>query len=80
MFDAQLYREKSEVDEWKKRDPIPTFAARLRVEGLLDDGDLERLEAEADANVARAVAFAEAGSWEPVEELERHVYCEGAPS
>lgn len=80
MFDAQLYREKSEVEEWKKRDPIPTFAARLRIEGLLDDGDLERLEAEADANVARAVAFAEAGSWEPVEELERHVYCEGAPS
>ena len=77
MFDAQLYREKSEVEEWKKRDPITTFAARLRAEGSLDDADLARLEAAADAEVARAVEFAEAGTWEPVEQLERFVYCEG---
>ncbi len=76
MFDAQLYREKSEVEEWKKRDPIATFASRLRAEGLLDDAGLARLEAAADAEVARAVEFAEAGTWEPVEELERFVYCE----
>ena len=80
MFDAQLYREKSEVEEWKKRDPITTFAARLRAEGLLDDAELARLEASADADVARAVEFAEAGTWEPVEELERFVYCEGTGS
>jgi pyruvate dehydrogenase E1 component alpha subunit len=80
MFDAQLYREKSEVEEWKKRDPITTFSSRLRAEGLLDDAELARLEAAADADVARAVEFAEAGTWEPVEELERFVYCEGTGS
>ncbi|MEX2208391.1 MAG: pyruvate dehydrogenase (acetyl-transferring) E1 component subunit alpha [Myxococcota bacterium] len=76
MFDAQLYRAKSEVEEWKKRDPIPSFAAQLRAEGLLDDESLAGLEAAADAEVARAVEFAEAGTWEPVEQLTRHVYCE----
>ena len=76
MFDAQLYREKAEVEEWKKRDPIPNFAALLRAEGLLDDEALARLEEAADAEVARAVEFAEAGSLEPVEHLARHVYCE----
>jgi pyruvate dehydrogenase E1 component alpha subunit len=76
MFDAQLYRSKSEVEEWKKRDPIPAFAALLRAEGLLDDEALAGLEAAADAEVARAVEFAEAGTFEPVEELTRFVYCE----
>jgi pyruvate dehydrogenase E1 component alpha subunit len=76
MFDAQLYREKSEVEAWKKRDPIANFSAALRAEGLLDDAALASLEAAADADVARAVEFAEAGTWEPVEQLTRFVYCE----
>jgi pyruvate dehydrogenase E1 component alpha subunit len=80
MFDPQLYREKSEVEEWKKRDPITAFAATLRGEGLLDDPDMARLEAAADAEVARAVDFAEAGTWEPVETLARFVYGEAAGS
>ncbi len=77
MFDAQLYREKSEVEEWKKRDPITLFTSRLREEGLLDDAELARLEDAADSDVSRAVEFAEAGTWEPVEDLSRFVYCEG---
>ena len=76
MFDPQLYREKSEVEAWKKRDPIQLFAAVLRGQGLLDDADFARLEAAADEEVARAVEFAEAGTWEPVETLERFVYAE----
>jgi pyruvate dehydrogenase E1 component alpha subunit len=76
MFDPQLYRDKAEVEEWKKRDPIALWSARLKAEGLLDDAELARIEAEADAEVARAVDFAEAGSFEPVEELLRHVYTE----
>ncbi len=76
MFDPQLYRDKAEVEEWKKRDPIVLWSARLRAEGLADDAELARIDAEADAEVARAVEFAEAGTWEPVEELARHVYTE----
>jgi TPP-dependent pyruvate/acetoin dehydrogenase alpha subunit len=76
MFDPQLYRDKTEVEEWKKRDPIALWSARLKAEGLADDAELARIDAEADAEVARAVEFAEAGTWEPVEELARHVYTE----
>ena len=28
MYDPQLYRDKREVEEWKKRDPIATFQDR----------------------------------------------------
>jgi pyruvate dehydrogenase E1 component beta subunit/2-oxoisovalerate dehydrogenase E1 component len=74
MFDAELYRDKTEVDEWKKRDPIVTFASALRSRGLLDDAGTAAIERDAAAEVAAAVAFAEAGTWEPVEDLTRDVY------
>jgi TPP-dependent pyruvate/acetoin dehydrogenase alpha subunit len=76
MFDPELYRSKAEVEEWKKRDPITTFAARLRAAGMLDDGDLAALEANVREEVEHAVAFSESGALEPVEELTRFVYSE----
>jgi pyruvate dehydrogenase E1 component alpha subunit len=76
MFDPQLYRDAAEVAAWKAHDPIPSFADRLRAWGLLDDAAQAELERAADAEVTRAVAFAEAGRLEPVEELERFVYSE----
>jgi pyruvate dehydrogenase E1 component alpha subunit len=78
MFDPELYREKAEVEAWKQRDPIPRLCAELREAGRLDDAALARIEAEVAAEVADAVAFAEAGSWEPVEDLLRFVTSERA--
>ena len=74
MYDAELYRSKEEVEQWKARDPIPVFARRLREWGLLADADLAALEKDVAAEVAEAVAFAEAGPWEPVEDLTKDVY------
>jgi pyruvate dehydrogenase E1 component alpha subunit len=76
MFDAQLYRDKSEVEEWKQRDPIPALTALLQEAGMLTDGDLAAIEKEVALEVEAAVAFAEAGTWEPVETLTRWVYRE----
>jgi pyruvate dehydrogenase E1 component alpha subunit len=76
MFDAELYRSKAEVEEWKTRDPIATFVQRLQEQGLLDDADVASLEREVAQEIAAAVAFAEAGAWEPVEDLTRFVYSE----
>jgi pyruvate dehydrogenase E1 component alpha subunit len=76
MFDPQLYRTKEEVEAWKKRDPIATLQERLREQGILTDTDLSRIEEEVAAEVARAVAFAEAGTWEPIEDLTKYVYSE----
>jgi len=77
MFDPELYRDKAEVEQWKRRDPIPALELLLRERGLLDDAALAALEAEVAAEVADAVAFAEAGTLEPVAELTRFVHSEG---
>lgn len=71
MFDPELYRDKGEVALWKTRGPIHTFTARLKAQGLLTEEQYLMIERAADEEVARAVAFAEAGTWEPVEHLYR---------
>ncbi|MFX1674887.1 pyruvate dehydrogenase (acetyl-transferring) E1 component subunit alpha [Paraburkholderia sp. A2WS-5] len=74
MYDAELYREKAEVEQWKARGPIHTFTERLKDEGKLSETEFLTLDAEVEAEVARAVAFAEAGAWEPVEDLTKYLY------
>ena len=76
MYDSELYREKSEVEEWKKRDPIPALIRHLESGGTSAASDVESIEREAAAEVASAIAFAEAGTLEPVEDLLRFVYSE----
>jgi pyruvate dehydrogenase E1 component alpha subunit len=76
MYDPELYRTKEEVAAWKHRDPIVQEVERLRAAGRLDDDGLAVVETEAAAAVDAAVAFAEAGTDEPVEDLTRHVYAE----
>jgi TPP-dependent pyruvate/acetoin dehydrogenase alpha subunit len=73
MFDPELYRAKAEVEEWKQRDPIAALTTRLREASLLDDTALAALQRDAQAEIDDAVAFAEAGSWEPVADLTRFV-------
>jgi len=74
MADPELYRTKDEVERWKARDPIATFAARLRAEHLLAEADLAAIAAAVEAEVDAAVAFAEAAPEEPVADLARDVY------
>jgi TPP-dependent pyruvate/acetoin dehydrogenase alpha subunit len=78
MFDTQLYRDKSEVEEWRKRGPLTTLTTRLKAAGLLTEEDFQRLLGEADAEVTAAVEFATAADWEPSSDLARHVYAEEA--
>ena len=73
MFDPELYRDKQEVAAWKTRGPIHTFSARLKAQGDLSEDEFLALDAAAQAEVDAAVAFAEAGSWEPVADLLRDV-------
>jgi len=74
MYDAELYRTKDEVVQWKQRDPIASFEQYLRGNELLLDADVEKMETVIAAEIAEAVAFAEAGEWEPIEDLARDVY------
>lgn len=76
MFDAELYRSKEEVQEWKKRGPLRRLESFLRERGQLSSAQLVAMEDTVAHEIEAAVAFAEAGSWEPVEELFRFVYSE----
>ena len=69
MADPELYRQKSEVEQWKHRDPIALFEARLREMSMIGDDDLARIEQSVAQFVDAAVAAAEVGPWEPVEDL-----------
>lgn len=64
MFDAELYREKNEVEEWKKRVPD---SAQYQQHLALGEQDIKAMDLEVAAEVQRAIDFAEAGTWEPVE-------------
>jgi pyruvate dehydrogenase E1 component alpha subunit len=74
MFDAELYRDKSEVEAWKQRDPIATLTASLKERGIATDALIAALETSVTDEIGRAVQFAEAGTWEPVEDLLKDVY------
>jgi pyruvate dehydrogenase E1 component alpha subunit len=78
MYDPERYRAKAEVEQWKRRDPIAGYVSLLERAGVLTDGDRARLEREIAAEIDDAVAFAEAGALEPVEDLARYVYAEGS--
>ncbi|HET9739307.1 MAG TPA: pyruvate dehydrogenase (acetyl-transferring) E1 component subunit alpha [Solirubrobacteraceae bacterium] len=79
MYDPDLYRTKEEIERWKQHDPIPALSARLRDECGVTDDELAGLRDSVDAEVADAVASAEAGTLEPLEDLRRFVTCEGTP-
>jgi pyruvate dehydrogenase E1 component alpha subunit len=76
MFDAQLYRDKAEIEAWRGKEPIVRFRDWLEKSGMVHADEVARIEAEADAEIAEAVAFSEAGKWEPVSELTRYVYAD----
>jgi pyruvate dehydrogenase E1 component alpha subunit len=80
MFDAQLYRPKDEIEAWKHKGPIVRFQGWLEKAGLLHADELASIEAEVAAEVDAAVAFAEAGSLEPIQDLERFVLMDEAPA
>lgn len=69
MFDPDLYRDKAEIEAWKTRGPIHSYTARLKEQGFLSEAQFLKIDAKAASEVAHAVAFAEAGSWEPLEDL-----------
>ena len=73
MYDPELYRSKEEVEEWKKHCPIETLRRRLQDEGTITDDQKNELETSVSREIDKAIAFAESGPWEPVEDLLRDV-------
>ena len=73
MFDTQAYRTREEVEAWRQRDPIERLKAWMVQNHLASAAELQDIEETIAAEIAAAVAFAQAGSLEPVADLERFV-------
>lgn len=73
MFDAELYRDKAEVETWKQLCPIRRFQSWLIAANIIHEADVAGLQREIDAEIDKAVAFAETAAWEPEADLLRDV-------
>lgn len=76
MFDSQLYRDKQEVAEWEKDDPIQKLITWLKPNYQLLDSELKAIEGRIKREIETAVQTAENGAWEAVGDLALDVYCE----
>jgi pyruvate dehydrogenase E1 component alpha subunit len=74
MADPEEYRTKEEVQEWAKRDPIATFAERLKDEGGFKDDRIEKLDKEAVEEVDEAVKFADESPFPELDSLYDDIY------
>lgn len=68
MFDAELYRQKSEVEEWKQKDPL------IRLYQSWPDINIDKMEEEISNIIDEAVEFAQNGTLESVDDLEKFIY------
>jgi pyruvate dehydrogenase E1 component alpha subunit len=79
MYDPDRYRSREEIEGWKRRDPIARLRDTLRERDLVREDDLRALEAKVEAEVEDAVREAEAGTFEPIEDLLEDVYTPRGP-
>ena len=77
MADPEEYRTKEQVEEWRKRDPLTTFAKRLVDADMLGDDDVEELDDMAVEAVDEAVVFADKSAHPEPESLYDHIYVLG---
>jgi pyruvate dehydrogenase E1 component alpha subunit len=75
--DPEVYREKKEVEEWQRKDPIETFVTRLVKEKVLSKEEVQAIRDEADKTVTEAVEFADNSPEPPLDSLYDHLYVLG---
>ncbi len=77
MADPEEYRTKDEVEEWRGRDPVVTFPARLVAEGTLSEDEVAALDDTAMKAVDEAVEFAERSPFPDLDSLYDDIYVIG---
>jgi len=58
--DNVKYRTKEETERWRERDPLAAFEKRAVADGVMEPGNLRRIDAEVATEIEAAVAAAEA--------------------
>jgi len=56
--EPEVYRSRAEVEDYRKRDPIPRFSNYLTSEGLASPQEVEAVQSEIQQEIAEAVEFA----------------------
>jgi pyruvate dehydrogenase E1 component alpha subunit len=72
--DPEIYRERDEVEEWRQKDPIESFARRCIEAGVLGERELQEVRDKADETVLAAVEFAEASDEPALDTLYENLY------
>ena len=75
--DPEVYRSKDEVEEWRAKDPIETFAARAIEAGRLSQQDVDDIREHADEVITEAVRFADQSPEPALDSLYDHLYVVG---
>lgn len=70
----RFYRSEEEIEEWKRRDPVATFRAKLEGWGFLTPEEAERIDAEVTGQVEDAIRYAESSPEPPVDTLYDNVF------
>jgi pyruvate dehydrogenase E1 component alpha subunit len=74
MADPEEYREKEEVEEWRKRDPIETFTARRTEDGVISEDDIKKFDEKAIETIDEAVSFADQSDFPDLDSLYDNIY------
>jgi len=74
--DPERYREKDEIERWRKDDPIGIFRKHLLSINGLTEAALDEIEAQADTKIDEAIEFAEASANPSLDSLYDYVYVE----
>lgn len=70
------YRTDDEFQEWKQRDPVETFKAKLLKESILQQKDVDSMTSELQREIEDAFAFAKASPFPEPDLLLNHVYAD----
>ncbi len=74
MSDAQHYRTKEEVEEYKKIDPITQVKAVILEKKYATEEDIKEIDNRVKEKVKECEQFAEESAYPPVEQLYNVVY------
>jgi pyruvate dehydrogenase E1 component alpha subunit len=72
--DPEVYREREEVEEWREKDPIETFARRCVKEGVLGEREVQEVRDKAEEQVTAAVEFADNSPEPALDTLYENLY------
>jgi pyruvate dehydrogenase E1 component subunit alpha len=72
--DPEVYREREEVEEWREKDPIESFAGRCVEAGVLGEREVQEVRDKAETAVTKAVEFADASPEPALDTLYENLY------